>query len=158
VLLQFNEFLGSSMTSSAFEALLPSFGSLVKNFAIEPSVALHLWRPVLSKKVRRSQVPSPADDGEQLVKEVVGTVGSSSENGSELGTGMNFATEGTPSASEPQASEMYGDLPSPTLELFPLAVENANLPRPWQPTLVAFIDEANHVLPSNVWRYMRLWC
>lgn len=41
------------MDPVAFERQLPSFGDFVKRFSIEPSVAFHLWRPILAEKIKR---------------------------------------------------------------------------------------------------------
>lgn len=56
MLLQFHEFIVSNLDLSAFESLLPSFGQIVKDFGVEPSVAFHLWRPILAGKVKKHDI------------------------------------------------------------------------------------------------------
>jgi hypothetical protein len=44
------------MELMSFEALLPSFKTIVKDFGIDPSVAFYLWRPILAEKIRQYDV------------------------------------------------------------------------------------------------------
>lgn len=44
------------MDLMSFEALLPSFKTIVKDFGVDPSVGFYLWRPILAEKVRQYDV------------------------------------------------------------------------------------------------------
>jgi hypothetical protein len=52
---QFHEFIVSNMDSLSLESLLPSFGTIVRDFDIEPFVAFYLWRPILAEKIKQDE-------------------------------------------------------------------------------------------------------
>lgn len=53
VLIQFHEFIVANLDLVTFETLIPSFGTLVGLYGIDPSVGFYLWRPILAHKIRQ---------------------------------------------------------------------------------------------------------
>jgi THO complex subunit 2 len=53
VLIQFHEFIVANLDLVTFETLIPSFGTLVGIYGIDPSVGFYLWRPILAHKIRQ---------------------------------------------------------------------------------------------------------
>ena len=107
------------MDPFAVETLLPSFSTLVKEYSIEPSVAFHLWRPILSERIRRYDADSVVDDGTKSIKGQA--AGESSklvdENSSETKTPAPTLTPDEGS-DDREANEIPGNLLSGALNMY----------------------------------------
>jgi|SRR5579871_3620377 len=146
------------MDPITFESLLPSFETFVKEFSIDPSVAFHLWRPILTEKIKRHNRDSTIEEQKKKLLKGLGKDNEQSstdvetENIPEIGVHPAEAALGTNNSIE---NVMSASAAPPGPEMFFPATFHTNVSRPWHPALVAFIDEASHVLPPNVWSYMR---
>jgi THO complex subunit 2 len=81
------------MDLMSFEALLPSFKTIVKDYGIDPSVAFYLWRPILAEKIRQYDVDLTIQEQKKKLLEGLASSDKSTRQDDANGTSATETTE-----------------------------------------------------------------